>query len=341
MRKSPIIDIAKKACPAVITIVALKDLPKVDSFSTFPFGEKEYIMPNIKNGEMELQKIGGGSAFIISSDGYVLTSKHVVEDRDAKYGVILEPNERYSARVLARDPVNDIAILKIEEKDLPYLDLGDSDDIKLGESVVAIGNPLGEFHDTLSAGIISGLSRYIKAESNFSNNTESLRGLIQTDAAINPGNSGGPLLNMDSEVIGINTASIAGAQNMGFAIPINYAKKDLEEVKKYGRIKVPYLGIKYLIINKEMAEKNNLPVSSGALIIRERFGEPAVKKDSPASKANLKEFDIILSLGKEEITSDNPVSRIIKKKEIGKEIEAIILREKKKIKVKLKLEEKY
>ncbi|MFA6754195.1 MAG: trypsin-like peptidase domain-containing protein [Candidatus Paceibacterota bacterium] len=338
--KSPIIEVAKKACPAVITIVISKDLPKVEGFYMLPFGEKEYIMPKIKDGKTEMQKIGGGSAFIVSPDGYVLTSCHVVEDNEAEYTALLEPSEKYIARVLARDPINDVAILKIEEKNLPYLELGDSDKVELGEDVVAIGNALGEFHDTLSSGIVSGLSRFIRPFNNFSGQTENLRGLIQTDAAINPGNSGGPLVNMKSEVIGINTAAIVGAQNMGFAIPINYAKKDLKEVMMYGKMKVPFLGIKYIIINKEIAEKNNLPVDYGALIIRERLGDPAVIKNSAAQKAGLKEFDIVLNIGEEKIDVDNPLSRIISNYNIGDKAELLFLRDGKKIKTKIELKEK-
>lgn len=340
MKKSPIIEIAKKACPAVITIVASKDLPKIEGFYMFPFGGKDVMMPKIKDGKKEMQKTGGGSGFIISKDGFVLTSQHVVEDHEAEYSVILEPDKKYSAKVLARDPINDIAILKIVGKDFPYLELGDSDKIELGEDVVAVGNALGEFHDTLSSGIISGLSRFIQPTSHLTKQAERLRGLIQTDAAVNPGNSGGPLVNMEGEVIGINTATIAGAQNIGFAIPINYAKKDLEEVKKYGRIKFPFLGVKYILLNNEISEKNKLPISMGALIVRETLGESPIIKGSAAEKSGLKEFDIILRINDEEINPDNPLSEILEKYSIGNEINLLVLREKKQINIKVKLEEK-
>ncbi len=256
LNNSPIVAVAKKVCPAVITIVVSKDLPKIEGFYLFPFGGGDFPLPKIKNGKKEQVKIGGGSGFIISEDGLVLTSRHVVEDPDADYTVIVEPTKIYPAKILERDPINDVAILKIEGKNLPCLDLGDSDKIELGQEVIAVGNALGEFHDTVSAGIISGLSRYIRATNEFTRQAERLRGLIQTDAAINPGNSGGPLVDFEGRVIGINTAMVMGAQNIGFAIPINYAKKDLEEIKKYGKIQVPFLGIKYIILSKEIAEKN-------------------------------------------------------------------------------------
>ena len=235
LEPSPIVQIAKRACPAVITIVISKDLPKVDGFYFMPFGDQEVVLPKVKRG-VEKTKIGGGSGFIVSSDGYVLTCSHVVGDPEADYTIIIDHEHKYSAKVLAKDSMIDVAVLKIDAKNPPFLEMGDSDKIELGETVVAIGNPLGEFEDTLSAGIISGLSRKITAFGGPAMNATSLRGLIQTDAAINPGNSGGPLVNMEGKVVGINSATIMGAQNIGFAIPINYAQKTLEEVQKYGNM---------------------------------------------------------------------------------------------------------
>ncbi len=336
-----IIEIAKKTCPAVITIVVSKDLPKIEGFYMFPFAGKEYMMPKLDQvGSNEKTQIGGGSGFIISKDGYILTSNHVVAETTADYTIILEPKKKYPAKVLARNPINDVAILKIDAKNLPYLELADSNKIELGEEVVAIGNALGEFHDTLSAGIVSGLSRYITAIHGLSQQAENLRGLIQTDAAINPGNSGGPLVNRQAKVIGINTAMIMGAQNIGFAIPINYAKKDLEEVKKYGKIIVPFLGVKYVLISKEMAKVNKLPVDDGALVVRETLGEPPVIKDSPAEKAGVKEFDIILECRGEKITLKNPLANILQKRKIGEKVPLKILREGKEITLEAVLEEK-
>jgi len=337
--RSPIVEVAKKVCPAVITIVISKDLPRVEGFYFFPFGGQEFFIPKIEKGK-EKTKIGGGSGFVISPDGYIITSSHVVADPEADYTVILEPTKKYPAKVISRDPISDIAILKINVKGLPYLELGDSDKIELGEEVVAVGNALGEFHDTVSSGIISGMSRAITAFSGLTDRVAQLRGLIQTDAAINPGNSGGPLVNMEGKVIGINTAMVMGAQNIGFAIPINYAKKDLEEVKKYGKIRRPFLGVRYVLLNKMIAEKNKLPVDYGALIVRETLGESAVVKGSAADKAGLKEYDIILECNSEKITVKNPLDNILQKLKIGEEIKLKVLREGKKITLKAKLEEK-
>lgn len=340
MEKSPIVEVAKKVCPAVITIVISKDLPKIEGFYFFPFGEHQFILPEIKKGEKEKTKIGGGSGFIVSPNGYILTCNHVVGDPEADYTVILDPKHKYKAKILEKDPLIDVAILKIEEKNLPYLELGDSLKIDLGETVVAIGNPLGEFEDTLSAGIVSGLSRKITAYGGMPFKATSLRGLIQTDAAINPGNSGGPLVNMEGKVIGINTAMVMGAQNIGFAIPINYAKKDLEEVMKYGKIKKPFLGVRYFILNEEIAKINKLPVNYGALIVRESLGESAVLKGSAADKAGLKEYDIILEMDGKKISEEAPLADILQQHKIGDEILLKILREEKEINLKVKLEEK-
>jgi S1-C subfamily serine protease len=341
--KSPIVDIAKKVCPAVITIVVSKDLPKVEDFYSFPYGGKEYMMPMMdKDGKgiVEKTQIGGGSGFIISRDGYVITSNHVVSDVNADYTVILTPTHKYPAKVLSRNPINDVAIVKIEHSNLPFIELADSNKIQLGEDVVAIGNPLGEFSDTLSAGIVSGLSRYISAFGGIEHHVQNLRGLIQTDAAINPGNSGGPLVNMEGKVIGVNTAMIMGAQNIGFAIPINYAKKDLQEVQKFGKIVMPFLGVKYVLLSKEMAQANKLPVEDGALVVREMLGEGPVIKGSAADKAGLKEFDIILECNDQKITTQNPLGHILQKCKIGEETQFKVLRNGQEILLKAVLEEK-
>src|SRR3989344_880972 len=344
-QKSPITKIAKKVCPAVIAVIVSKDLPKVEDFYSFPYGGKEYIMPMMDKGapqQMQTEKtqIGGGSGFIISKDGYVLTSNHVVADATAEYTVIISPTEKYAAKVLSRNPINDIAVLKISGKRFPFVPLANSDAIELGEEVVAVGNPLGEFNDTLSAGIVSGLSRYISAFGGMDQKMQNLRGLIQTDAAINPGNSGGPLVNMRGQVIGINTAMIMGAQNIGFAIPINYAKKDLDQVKKFGKIVVPFLGIKYVIISKEMAKANKLSVEDGALVVREALGEHPVIKGSAADKAGIKEFDILLECNGEKITTQNSLASILQKCKIGQETTFKVLREGQELMLKAALSEK-
>jgi len=340
MKKSSIVSIAKKVCPAVITIIASKDLPEIEEFYFLPFkGEKIAFPKKIKEGNCKT-KIGGGSGFIVSKDGYILTCNHVVEDKEADFTVIIDPDHKYKARVIDKDPLVDMAILKIQGNNFPFIKLGDSDKLDLGEDVLAVGNPLGEFEDTLSKGIISGLSRKINARNSFTSNVTFLRGLIQTDAAINPGNSGGPLVNMKGEAVGINTAMIMGAENIGFAIPINYIKDELKEIRKRGKVKRPYLGVKYVILNPEIAKENKIEVNYGALIVREMFGESAVAKNSSADLAGLKEYDIILEINKEKINQDNPLADIIAKYKIGDSITLKVLRCCQEIEIEASLKEK-
>ena len=345
MTKSPVVEIVKKACPAVINIVITKDMPKLEGFYTMPFGGQEYIVPKFDKHSKHKVKIGGGSGFIVSPDGIVLTNAHVVEDPEAEYTAVMDHDDdgKLPIKILARDRINDIAILKIENKDgkdFPYIELGDSTHLELGEDVIAIGYALGEFRNTVSTGVVSGLSRFIQAQTGYERHVERLRGLIQTDAAINPGNSGGPLINMEGKVIGISTAVVFGAQNIGFGIPINNAKKDLEELKKFGHIRQPFFGVRYIIIDEMIQKQNKLPVDHGAMIVRETLGEHAIVPGSSAARAGLKEFDIILEANGEKITVDNTLQDIISKHKIGDTIKYKILRNEKESEVKIKLEEK-
>lgn len=342
MNQLPITDIAKKVSPAVISIAITKDLPKVDGFYSLPINGRNFVIPKFKKGQREAVRVGGGSGFIISESGIALTNSHVVEDRRADYTAIFsgDTTQKKAMKVLARDPIHDVAICRIEGEGYPILPLGDSSRLELGEFVVAVGNALGEFSNTVSLGIVSGLSRFIQAQGEAQKSVERLRGLIQTDAAINPGNSGGPLINMNGEVVGINTAVVFGAQNIGFSIPINQAKEDIGEIKEYGRIRVPFLGIRYLIIDEDFQQKNNLPVGYGALIMREALGETAVAKGSTAEKVGLREFDIILEAGGKKISVDFTLQDILHEHEIGETIPLKVLREKREHNIKIRLEEK-
>ncbi|MDD4409875.1 MAG: trypsin-like peptidase domain-containing protein [Candidatus Pacebacteria bacterium] len=339
MQKSPVVSIAKKVCPAVITIIASRDLPQIEEYYFLPVKGEKVAFPKKITDAKEKTKIGGGSGFIISKDGYILTCNHVVDDGDADFTAMLDADHKYPARVVAKDPLTDVAILKIEGDNFPFLKMGNSDNIDLGEQVLAIGNPLGEFEDTLSLGIVSGLSRKITAYNNDLRATN-LRGLIQTDAAINPGNSGGPLVDMKGNAIGINTAMIIGAENIGFAIPINYIKEDLAEVKRNGFVKRPFLGIKYVLLNEEIARVNKLDCIYGALIVREMFGESPIAKGSSAEEAGLKEYDIVLELNKEQITQENSLNDILSKCEVGDKVELLVRRNGKVKKITTMLKEK-
>ncbi len=327
-----IISVVEKALPAVVSIMVGKDLAALEA-QGFPFygepqlfgpSEEEIVerLPRTDSGKI---RTGGGSGFIVEAGGYVLTNKHVVADPDAEYTVFTPDEERYPAKVLARDPINDVAILKIEAENLPTIKLGDSRKILLGQSVIAVGNALGEFKNTVSTGIVSGLSRFITAVTDMEGHAERLRGLIQTDAAINPGNSGGPLVNLNAEVIGINSAIVFGAQNIGFAIPINKAKQDLHDVKKFGRIKKPFLGVRYLLLTKDVRSQLRAPADHGALVLAEHGGQ-AVVRGSAADKANVRERDIILEVNGAAITEQNSIEDMLEKCAIGEEITLKILR---------------
>ncbi len=327
--ESATIKVVEKAAPAVVSIVATKEISRylyewspLEEFfkEEWPF---EFKFPKPKRIP-EKQQIGRGTGFIISSDGLILTNKHVIDEKDADYSVITNEGKTLPAKVLATDPFNDIAIIKVEGKNLPILPLGDSDQIKIGQTVIAIGFALGEFRNTVTKGVISGIGRKIVAGGG--GRIEELENVIQTDAAINPGNSGGPLLNLRGEVIGINTAMSLEGQLIGFAIPINTAKYAIESVKKFGKVVRPFLGIRYIIINETIKKANNLPVDYGALIVKgESPTELAITPGSAADKAGLQENDIILELNGQKITQENPLAKMIQKFKPGDEITLKVL----------------
>lgn len=354
MQKSPFIQVVKKTSPAVVSIIISKDLPKIRKYYVQPFDEflGPYGPPitQYRHEGKQKVKIGGGSGFFVSPEGIILTNRHVIVSPEVEYTIVTADEKEYQAEILARDPVNDVAIIKIKNakgRKFPILELGDSTKAELGQEVIAIGNALGAFRNTVSTGVVSGLSRFITAHDGVSGQMASLRGLIQTDAAINPGNSGGPLVNLDGKVIAINVAIVLGAQNIGFAIPVNNAKKDLADIKKYGRIIQPFLGVRYILINKALKEsfaqrlRIRLPVDHGALIIREPgVGDPAVVPNSPAAKAGLTEHDIILEFNKVKVTEKSPLQELIYKAKPGDVVEIKILRGDKIGTTSVKLEEK-
>lgn len=319
-----IINVVKEASPAVVSIIITKDLPIIEEYwEEFPFFE--FRIPQYRQKGTQKQEIGGGSGFIVSENGLVLTNKHVVSTEGADYVVLTNDGKRYDAQVLARDPGQDLAVLEIKGDNFPVLQLGNSSQLEIGQTVIAIGNALGEFRNTVSTGVISGLGRTVTASGG--GLIETLTDIIQTDAAINKGNSGGPLLNLRGEVIGVNTAVALGAENIGFAIPINKAKKDIEQVKTLGKIVYPFLGIRYIIINPEIQTKNNLSVDYGALIIKGNLPEQeAISPGSAAEKAGLREGDIILEFNNEKITIDNTLATVIMKYNPGDKVVLEVLR---------------
>ena len=323
--ESQVVRTIKKVIPAVASITISKYLTVFENpFRPNPFGFEEFLA--VPKGKKKV-KVGGGSGFIVDKSGVILTNRHVVIDPKAEYVVVLNDKRKFKAKVIARDQINDIAIIKINEKNLPILELGDSSNLELGQTVIAIGNTLGNFENTVSVGVVSGLSRKIKAVDALEQKVQTLKGLIQIDAAINPGNSGGPLINSQGKIIGINAAMVFGAENVGFAIPVNAAKKDLTDLKKYGKIRQPFLGLRYVPINKKMQEDYDLPVSYGALVISEEIpGGEAVIPGGPAEKAGVKEADIVLEIQDKKVTLKNPLQDILQEFKVGDKIKLKILR---------------
>ncbi len=343
-QEQKIIDAVKNASPSVVSIIITKNVPILEQYFANPFSELfgpnspfQLEIPQYRQNGIQKQEVGGGSGFIVSPDGMILTNKHVVIDPEAEYTVFTNDGKSYPAKVLAKDPVQDLAVLKIEEEKIidqngnyarkPFvpLQLDDSRNLQIGQTVIAIGNALGEFRNTVSVGVISGLGRTITASDN-QNFQETIENVIQTDAAINPGNSGGPLLNLAGKVVGINTATVLQAQSIGFAIPVNSAKKDIEQVKTSGKIVYPFLGVRYILINQQVKESKKLPVDYGALVAKGGQGESAVSPGSAAEKAGLKEGDIILQVNGEKITPDSSLGGIIQNYNPGDKITLKILR---------------
>jgi serine protease Do len=302
--ESVVVDVVEAASPSVVTVSIVTPERRVLEFS--PFGG---FRSRTEGGSP--QDIGSG--FIVSEDGLILTNKHVV-NVDADYKVITNDNKEYEVIEINKDPANDIAILKINATGLKSLELGDSDNLKVGQFVIAIGTALGKFRQTVTTGVISGLGRGITAGSVFEGYVERIDDVIQTDAAINPGNSGGPLINSAGQVIGINVAVASGAENIGFAIPINIVKKGLEHYGNTGQFTTkPFLGVRYQIIARRSAILNEIP--EGAYIIE-------VLEDTPAQIGGLEPEDIILEIDGQEISeSGKDIAEVISEKSPGDEIE--------------------
>ncbi|MDQ1283743.1 MAG: hypothetical protein QG620_91 [Patescibacteria group bacterium] len=341
---SAVIDVVEKATPAVVSVVVSKDVPRMRQIDPFdPFGGlRDFFGQNgqdSQGGSVEKQQIGGGSGFFITMDGMIVTNRHVVEDTTADYTVLTSDNKEHPASVLARDPVNDIAVIKIEGNEYTTLELGDSGVLKTGQTVIAIGNSLGEFSNTVSKGIISGLKRNVTASGG--GQAERLTNIIQTDAAINPGNSGGPLIDINGQVIGVNVAVAQGAENIGFAIPSSQIKRIVEQVKTTGKISSPYIGVRYIQVDDQLQKENNLPFNYGALVLRgERMTDFAVIPGSPADKAGVVENDVILEIDGTKVDAENSLAEIINRHNVGDEITLKVWHRGETKDIKVKLEER-
>lgn len=282
---------------------------------------------------------GAGTGIIISGDGYILTNKHVV-DGSGNFKVITSDGTVHdSVKLIGTDPLNDLAFLKVDGvTDLTPAVLGDSSSVRIGENVVAIGNSLGQFQNTVTSGIISGTGRPITAGSEGGNgqNSENLTDLIQTDAAINPGNSGGPLTNLSGQVIGINTAVAQDAQSIGFAIPINSSKGIIKTLLKTGKVSRAYMGVNYVAITPDVAKQYKLSVKKGAYVTSDNGS--SVVSGSPADKAGIKDHDVIVKVGDLTVGDSGGVSSLVAEYTVGDNVQLTILRDGKQMTVNVHLE---
>ena len=325
--------VVEQVTPSVVTVsISKTQVINFDPFWGLDFFNEFFGQPRRDQAQTKKIEQDIGTGFIISSDGLIVTNKHVVADTEAKYRVIIGKDEIVDVKNIYRDPLTDLAILKIDKTGLKPLKMGDSDSLKVGQTVIAIGTALGEFRSTVTKGVISGLGRGITAGSVFEG-MEKLDNVIQTDAAINPGNSGGPLLNSSGEVIGVNVAVSAQGENIGFALPINIIKESIENFRATGEFDRPYLGVAYQMISKQAALLNEVP--QGAYV-------QEVIKDSPADKAGIKQGDIITEIDGKKLDSEksSDVVNIINKKKIGDDITLKVYRDKEEKTFRVKLEKK-
>ncbi len=319
---SAVIDAVKKVSPSVVSITTSSNIQ--DLFT----------------GQVTQAK-AGGTGFILTSDGIIVTNKHVVSDSNGSYTVLTADGKSYTAKIVSTDPFNDLAVLKIDATGLKPVELGDSNALQIGQWVIAIGNALGEYQNTVTVGVVSAKGRRITAGGGSTGEpAETLEGLLQTDAAINPGNSGGPLVNLAGQVVGINTAIAGDAQGIGFAMNIDSVKTALDSVERTGKIVRPRLGVRYLAINKQVQQSGSLPTDHGALVYRGVNPEEVpVIPGSPADKAGIQENDIITQLNGQTIDENNSLVSLLQKYKPGDTVSLTLLRKGKEMKVSVTLDE--
>lgn len=323
-------DIAKTVSPSVVSIDVTSQTQQLDFFG--------------RSRAVDQQSAGTG--IIISKDGYVLTNRHVIPNGASKVAVTLSDGTKLgNVEVVGRTADTDtldVAFLKIKDtkgKTLTPAKLGDSSKVQVGDKVVAIGNALGQFQNSVTSGIISGFGRSIEAGDQSGSDSETLQNLLQTDAAINPGNSGGPLVNINGEVVGMNTAVASqSAQNIGFAIPINDIQGLIKSVLTKGTLERPYLGVRYVTLTDDYAYQFNLDVKRGAYIAPSQDGQSSIIPDSPAAKAGLKEKDIITKVDGTAIDENNSLISLVSRKAVGEDVKLTVIRDGKEQTITVKLE---
>lgn len=330
------IAVVKRLRETVVSVIVTKKLTEQELRGSLdpldPFSQFEDLPPD------GVQQIGGGSGFIVTSDGLIVTNKHVVEDVAADYTVVLPDGTTRPAKVVARDPVIDIAILDIDGTGYTTVAFGDSDALQVGQTVLAIGNALDQFRNTVTKGIVSGLNRRLVAQDVY--DSQIIEAAIQTDAAINPGNSGGPLIDLHGRVVGVNTAVSLSGQLLGFALPGNLIKRDVDQVKLTGRIARPFLGVRYVIVTADLVKEKILNNEYGVIVSRgTRSSDSAIVPGSPAEKAGLQEDDQILSIDGIKIDDEHSLTAMIGRKSPGDTVTLKVFRGKEFKEFKVKLEE--
>lgn len=298
--EAQIVDAIQKVSPAVVSVVAFSGSNEAGDF----------------------RQISGGTGFIVSENGLVLTNKHVVLDESFSYKIVLADENEFEAKVLSRDLFDDIAVLQIVSKEarkFPVAEFGDSDALAVGQKVLAIGNALAEYQNTVTLGIVSAKGRQIFAYNDAGlGSVENFAGLIQTDAAINLGNSGGPLINLEGQVVGMNSALEQSANAIGFAIPINDLKPVLKSVLKYGEIIRPVLGVRFVMLTKKQAYEIDPTLSYGAFLIGDGgVVNAAIVENGSADLAGLLERDVILEVNDLSVDENRPLQSIIRQYEPG------------------------
>lgn len=308
--ESTIIDVVDSVSPSVVSIVV-----KTVGFDAFsgPYSFEDGI----------------GTGFVVGENGMIVTNSHVVDDPGGEYSVVLKDGTTYEVDDVHLDRLTDLAIIEITARDLATIELGDSENLKVGQVAIAIGNALGQYQNTVTVGVVSGIARELTATGPFGSNPKTYESVIQTDAALNPGNSGGPLLNSAGQVIGVNVAVGRGVENIGFSIPVNTLKPILESFLKEGKIIRPFIGVSYTIISKDLASIRRLP--EGAFV-------SLVVPDSPADKAGIERGDIIVKIDDEEITTDNTLAKVISQYKVGDTVKLTIDRGGEDLAVEVKLE---
>lgn len=323
--ESVTINVVKEVGPSVVTVVEHSQSQTLNPFSIFNLPDQN---------APQTQSVNIGSGFIVSSDGFIVTSKHVVSDTGVTYQIITSNDKKFSVQKISRDPLNDIAFLKVNPLENPGeslkpVTLGDSSKLQVGQFVIAIGTALGEFRNTVTTGVISGLGRGITAGDQFQGLVERLDNVIQTDAAINPGNSGGPLVNSLGEVIGVDTAVSQNGQNIGFALPINVVKDSLNNFNEHGQFERPFLGVAFKIIGRDVALLNNVP--QGAYV-------QSVVQGSAADKAGVKAGDIVIEIDGQKVAEGTDFAKIISGKKVGDSVSMTVWRDGKKLNLTATLE---